>query len=58
MVQEADSKLPDAHWAMYQNVFGREQPSYLVIIPRKSLSEVDAVFCKLQSSWPRWAPTE
>jgi hypothetical protein len=44
MVQEADSKLPDAHWAMYQNVFGREQPSYLVIIPRKSMSEVDAGF--------------
>jgi hypothetical protein len=44
MVQEADSKLPDAHWAMYQNVFGREQPAYLVIIPRKSMSEVDAGF--------------
>jgi hypothetical protein len=29
---------------MYQSVFGSEQPAYLVIIPRKSLSEVDAGF--------------
>jgi hypothetical protein len=44
LVKEAYTKVPDAHWAMYQNVFGREQPAYLVIIPRKSLSEVDAGF--------------
>jgi hypothetical protein len=44
LVKEAYAKMPDAHWAMYQNVFGREQPAYLVVIPRKSLSEVDAGF--------------
>ena len=44
LVKEAYTKVPDAHWAMYQSVFGREQPAYLVIIPRKSLSEVDAGF--------------
>lgn len=44
LVKEAYAKVPDAHWAMYQNVFGREQPAYLVIVPRKSLSEVDTGF--------------
>lgn len=44
LVKEAYAKVPDAHWAMYQNVFGRENPSYLVIVPRKSLSEVDTGF--------------
>ncbi len=44
LVKEAYTKVPDAHWAMYQSVFGREQPAYLVIIPRKSMSEVDAGF--------------
>jgi hypothetical protein len=44
MVKDAYAKIPDAHWAMYQNVFGREQPSYLVITPRKSASEIDSAF--------------
>jgi hypothetical protein len=44
MVKEAYAKVPDAHWAMYQNVFGREQPTYLVITPRKSASEIDSAF--------------
>jgi hypothetical protein len=44
LVKAAYAQVPDAHWAMYQNVFGREQPAYLVIIPRKSMSEVDAGF--------------
>jgi hypothetical protein len=44
LVKEAYAKVPDSHWAMYQNVFGREQPAYLVIVPRKSMSEVDAGF--------------
>jgi hypothetical protein len=44
LVKAAYATVPDAHWAMYQNVFGREQPAYLVIIPRKSMSEVDAGF--------------
>ncbi|MGD0404467.1 MAG: hypothetical protein ABSB66_14870 [Candidatus Acidiferrales bacterium] len=44
LVKQAYANIPDAHWAMYQNVFGHEQPAYLVIIPRKSMSEVDAGF--------------
>jgi hypothetical protein len=45
MVKDAYSKgVPGAHWAMYENVFGREGASFLVIIPRKSASEIDAAF--------------
>jgi len=44
MVKDAYAKVPGAHWAMYQNVFGREQPSFLVITPRKSASEIDRDF--------------
>jgi len=44
MVKDAYAKIPGAHWAMYQNVYGREQPSYLVITPRKSASEIDSDF--------------
>jgi len=44
IVKDAYAKLPDAHWAMYQNVFGREAPAFLVITPRKSASEIDSDF--------------
>ncbi|MGB8522746.1 MAG: hypothetical protein WCD43_07255 [Candidatus Acidiferrales bacterium] len=45
LVKDAYSKgVPGAHWAMYENVFGREVPSFLVITPRKSASEIDAGF--------------
>jgi hypothetical protein len=45
LVKDAYSKgVPGAHWAMYENVFGREAPSFLVITPRKSASEIDAGF--------------
>jgi hypothetical protein len=44
IVKDAYAKLPDAHWAMYQNVFGREAPAFLVITPRKSASEIDRDF--------------
>jgi hypothetical protein len=47
MVKDAYSKgVPGAHWAMYQNVFGGEQDSFLVITPRKSASEIDAGFAE------------
>jgi hypothetical protein len=47
MVKDAYSKgVPGAHWAMYQNVFGREGASFLVITPRKSASEIDAAFAQ------------
>jgi len=42
MVKEADAKaLPDAHWGMYQQVFGGEGPTYLVLEARKTLAEFD-----------------
>jgi hypothetical protein len=42
MVKEADAKaLPDAHWGMYQQVFGGEGATYLVLEARKTLAEVD-----------------
>jgi hypothetical protein len=45
MVKEAYAKgMPDAHWAMYQNVFGRETPAFLVITPMKSVSQIDHDF--------------
>jgi hypothetical protein len=44
IVKDAYAKMPDAHWAMYQNVFGREAPAFLVITPRKSASEIDRDF--------------
>ncbi len=47
LVKDAYAKgIPGAHWAMYQNVFGREQPSFLVITPRKSTSEIDQDFAR------------
>jgi len=45
MVKDAYAKgVPSAHWAMYENVFGKEQSSFLVITPRKSASEIDRNF--------------
>jgi hypothetical protein len=45
MVKDAYAKgVSSAHWAMYENVFGKEQSSFLVITPRKSASEIDRDF--------------
>ena len=44
MVKDGYAKVPGAHWAMYENVYGREQPSFLVITPMKSASEIDHNF--------------
>jgi hypothetical protein len=43
MVKEAYAKVPDAHWDMYQLVYGGA-PSYVVITPLKSASEIDRNF--------------
>jgi hypothetical protein len=34
--------VPDAHWAVYQEMYGQGGSVYLVFIPRKSLAEIDA----------------
>jgi hypothetical protein len=45
MVKDAYAKaVPNAHWAMYENLYGREQSAFLVITPRKSASEIDRDF--------------
>jgi len=33
--------VPDAHWGMFRQMFGGEGGTYLVLIGRKSLSEID-----------------
>ena len=40
-MKAAYEKIPDAHWAMYEAMFGPEDATYLVIIPRKSAAEID-----------------
>ncbi len=44
LVKAAYEKIPDVHWAAFQRVFGGEDESYAIIIPRKSLAEVDKGF--------------
>jgi hypothetical protein len=44
MVKGAFAKVPNAHWAVYENVYGSEQSAFLVITPRKSASEIDRDF--------------
>jgi hypothetical protein len=41
LVKAAYEKVPDTHWAMYEAVFGQEDVTYVVIIPRKSATEID-----------------
>jgi hypothetical protein len=36
--------VPDAHWAMYENVYGHAGGTYVVIIPLKSAAEIDQNF--------------
>src|SRR5260370_20726834 len=41
LVKAAYEKVPEAHWAMYEAMFGQEDTTYVVIIPRKSAAELD-----------------
>ena len=41
LVKVAYDKIPDAHWAVYQALYGQEDVTYLVIIPMKSAAEID-----------------
>ena len=41
LVKAAYEKVPDTHWAMYEAMFGQEDVTYVVIIPRKSATELD-----------------
>ena len=41
LVKAAYEKIPDAHWATYEAVYGQEGGTYLVFVPMKSASEID-----------------
>jgi hypothetical protein len=41
LVKAAYDKIPDAHWAVYEAVYGQEDVTYLVFIPMKSAAEID-----------------
>jgi hypothetical protein len=41
LVKAAYEKVPGAHWAMYEAMYGQEGTTYVVIVPMKSLAEVD-----------------
>jgi hypothetical protein len=45
LVKAAYEKLPDVHWAMYQNMYGSAgRGTYLVFTPMKSAAEIDQSF--------------
>jgi hypothetical protein len=45
LVKDAYAKnMPDAHWAMYQEMFGMPGGEYIVITPLKSAAEIDKGF--------------
>jgi hypothetical protein len=45
-VKAAYEKVPDTHWAMYEAMFGQEDATYVVFIPRKSATEIDESMMK------------
>lgn len=46
MYQTAFEKIPDAHWATYQAVYGQSDGTYIVFNPMKSASEIDRGFAQ------------
>lgn len=44
MVIAAYQKIPDAHWATYQAIYGQEGGTWVVFNPMKSASEIDQSF--------------
>jgi len=44
LVKAAYEKIPGAHWAAYQAIFGSPDTTYIVFNPLKSLDEVDKNF--------------
>ena len=41
LVKAAYETIPETHWAMYDAIYGQEDATYVVIIPRKSAAEID-----------------
>jgi hypothetical protein len=50
MYQSGFEKISDAHWAMYQVVYGQEDGTYIVFNPVKSADEIDRGF----GNWPKF----
>jgi hypothetical protein len=44
LVKAAYEKIPDAHWAMYQRVYGQGGTEFAIFTPMKSASEIDQSF--------------
>jgi len=44
MYQSAFEKVPDAHWATYETVYGQQDGTFVIFNPMKSLAEVDRNF--------------
>ena len=44
-------KIEEAHWAMYQVVYGREDGTYIIFNPIKSANEIDREF---GGDWPKF----
>jgi hypothetical protein len=41
LVKDAYDKIPDVHWATYEEVYGQEDTTFVVFTPMKSASEID-----------------
>lgn len=41
LVKDAYEKIPEAHWALYQAMYGQEDNTYVVFVPMKSAAEID-----------------
>jgi len=41
LVKDAYEKIPEAHWALYQAMYGQEDATYVVFVPLKSAAEID-----------------
>jgi hypothetical protein len=41
LVKDAYEKVPDTHWATYEEVYGREDLTFVVFVPLKSAAEID-----------------
>ncbi len=41
LVKAAYDKIPDAHWATYEAMYGQEGLTYVIFVPMKSASEID-----------------
>jgi hypothetical protein len=50
MYQSGFEKIPDAHWAVYEVVYGFEDGTYVIFNPMKTAAEIDRGF----ANWPKF----